>query len=101
MDTATKRQRCNRHFWKWVTSVKKLDKKNIKPREIYNLREERKKYFLYLYDKAKKCNVMQNINDFNKIVLLFNEKLRNNPEFEYDDSKFEYFLNLALKERRN
>ena len=99
MDTTAERQRRNRHFWKWVTSVKKLNKKTLKPQEIYNLPEEHKKSFPYLYENDKKFNVMQNIKDFNKIVLLFNEKLRNDPEFQCDGSKFKYFSNLALKER--
>ena len=97
MDNRT--QRC-RHFWKWITTQKKMLKADIDEDKCLQklLRAEHAREFPSLYSQTKTYCVAESIKEFYRKVLKFHITLREDEDFEYLDDMFD---NLALFEGEN
>ena len=66
-----------RHFWKWITTKKKLLKAEV-DKDIHlkkQLRAEHAREFPYLYSQTKTFRVAESIKQFHRKVLKFNATL--------------------------
>ena len=96
MPVDDKKKRC-RHFWKWVTTQKKLVKADVDNDKCLQelLRTEHAREFPSLYCHTKTFRVAESIKEFHRKVLKFNALLREDEDFAYFDGMFD---SLALYE---
>ena len=89
-------KRC-RHFWKWVTTEKKMVKADVDKDKCLQkqLRAEHAREFPSLHSHTKIFCVAESIKEFYRKVLQFNARLREDEDFAYSDKMFD---NLELFE---
>lgn len=88
-DPASKKKR-QRHFWGWVTGTRKLPKNEVSRdfKKLNKLRAEHSELFPQLYGATKTFLVKEGVKEFHLKVLAFNQTMRDNDEFVYEDNIF-------------
>ena len=95
METIPANNKRSRHFWKWVTTQKKMLKGDIDKSLQKQLRDEHAIEFPSLFCHTKSFRVSESVKEFHRKVLKFNSRLREDEDFAYSDQMFD---NLELFE---
>ena len=96
MPADNRMKRC-RHFWKWVTTEKKMVKADVDKDKCLQkqLRAEHAREFPSLHSHTRIFCVAESIKEFYRKVLQFNARMREDEDFAYSDKMFD---NLELFE---